>query len=243
MSGELKTDLRKQVSVPTALLLTALWLVPAFSGFGQLRGPKVTQETQLPQKLQRPAMVYVSDFGINPDDLQKGGPLRQRLNQGLLRSTMDQVQGKDSTPEGQAAAIVEKMSSAIITNLRNKGLSATRVGSTKAPGDGWIVQGRFSTVDEGDRAMRTAVGFGAGSTNLNVDVVLGEVVRGQEKPILLFDTGNSTGKGPGGVAIAAATKNPYALAVKYVMSGRNLETNIRKTAKLIADQIAKKARV
>jgi hypothetical protein len=55
MSGELKTDLRKQVSVPTALLLTALWLVPAFSGSGQLRGPKVTQETQLPQKLQRPA--------------------------------------------------------------------------------------------------------------------------------------------------------------------------------------------
>jgi hypothetical protein len=74
MSGELKTHLRRQVSVPTALLLTTLWLVPAFSGFGQLRGPKVTQETQLPQKLQRPAMVYVSDFGINPDDLQKGGP-------------------------------------------------------------------------------------------------------------------------------------------------------------------------
>jgi hypothetical protein len=40
--------------------------------------------------------------------------------------------------------------------------------------------------------------------------------------------------------MAAATKNPYAIAVKYVMSGRNLETNIRKTAKLI-DQIAKKA--
>jgi hypothetical protein len=39
----------------------------------------------------------------------------------------------------------------------------------------------------------------------------------------------------------ATSKNPYAMAVNYVMSGQNLETNIRKTAKLIADQVAKKA--
>jgi Domain of unknown function (DUF4410) len=74
------------------------------------------------------------------------------------------------------------MSSTIVTDPQNKDLSATRISSNTKAGDGWVVRGRFSTVDEGDRTMRTAVGFGASSTNPNVDVVLGEVVRGQEKP-------------------------------------------------------------
>ena len=89
--------------------------------------------------------------------------------------------------------------------------------------------------------MKATLGFGAGSTNVNVDVTLSEIVKGKEKPILLFDTSNNTGKGPGGLAMAAATKNPYALAIKFAMSGRDLQKNISKTAKLIANQIAKKA--
>jgi hypothetical protein len=103
------------------------------------------------------------------------------------------------------------------------------------------VRGKFSTVDQGDRAVRAAIGFGAGAANLNVDVILGEVVGGKEKPILTFGTSNKTGKAPGGVAMAAATKNPYAIAVKYALSGKDLQRNIRITGKAVADQVAKAA--
>jgi hypothetical protein len=60
---------------------------------------------------------------------------------------------------------------------------------------------------------------------------------------LLFGTSKENSKAPGGVAMAAATHNPYAMAIKFVRSRNDLERNIRQTAKLIADQIAKKAGV
>jgi hypothetical protein len=204
--------------------------------FGQLRGPKITNETQLQRTLKRPSTIYVSDFAIDPGDFAPSGP-------GVLKGVIGNIRGQDSSPEGEARAIVDQMGGAIVENLQNKGLRATRVRSGAKPATGWVVRGRFSTVNQGNRTLKTAVGFGAGSTDVNVDVVLKEVVKGREKSILLFDTENRNGNGPGGLAMAAATKNPYAIAIKFAMSGRDLQKNIRKTAKLIADQVAKKAGV
>jgi Domain of unknown function (DUF4410) len=141
----------------------------------------------------------------------------------------------------QAQAIVDTVGNTIVSELQSKGFPARRVREGAKPATGWLVRGKFSALDQGDRALRTAVGFGAGSTNLNVDAILAEIVNGQERPISLIDTSNKTGKGPGGVARAATTENPYAIAVKYALSGRDLQKNIRKTAKAVADQIAKSA--
>jgi hypothetical protein len=206
---------------------------------GQLRGPKVTNETQL-GRASRPKTIYVTDFSIDPNDLA-AGPVKSRLNTGIIRGTLDTIKGTDSSPEGQAQAIVNSMSNSIVSELQRKGFAAVRIRSRSQPSSGWIVRGRFSTVDQGDRAVRTAIGLGAGATNLNVDVIVDQVAGGQKKPILLFDTANKSGRGPSGLLMAGATKNPYAIAVKYALSGRALDTNIRKTASSIADQIDKTA--
>jgi hypothetical protein len=223
----------------------ALWAIVVISSLtcldasAQLRGPKVNAETKS-RPTTRPTTIYVSDFSINSSDLATG-PVKSRLNTGLVRGTLDQIKGTDSSPKGQAQAIVDTIGNTIVSELQSKGFAARRVREGAKPASGWIVRGKFSTLEQGDRALRTAIGFGAGSTNLNVDAILAEIVNGQEKPISLIDTSNKTGKGPGGVAMAAATKNPYAIAVKYALSGRDLQKNIRKTAKAVADQVAKSA--
>ena len=209
--------------------------------FGQIRGPKVTNERQPASVAKGPRAIYVTDFTINPADLAPAGPGGGLLSNSGLKARISSLKGEDPSPEGQARSIVNQMSDAIVQNLQAKGLSATRGRSGIGPSGSWIVRGRFSTLDQGNRAMKATLGFGAGSTNVNVDVTLSEIVKGKEKPILLFDTSNNNGKGPGGLAMAAATKNPYALAIKFAMSGRDLQKNISKTAKLIANQIAKKA--
>jgi hypothetical protein len=226
------------------LFALAVWValptILTISAFGQLRGPKVKNEQELATTLRRPKAIYVSDFGINPADFAASGPA-ERLNNSGIKARINSLRGEDSSPEGKAQSIVNQMGNGIVENLQNKGLSSTRVRSGLRPSSGWVVRGRFSAVDQGNRAMKTAIGFGAGATNVNVDVTLNEIVNGKEKPILLFDTTNSNGNAPGGLAMAAATKNPYAIAIKFAMSGRDLQRNISKTAKLIADQIAKKA--
>jgi Domain of unknown function (DUF4410) len=209
------------------------------NAFAQLRGPKITNETQV-RPTTRPTIIYVSDFSIDSYDFATA-PVKSRLNRGIVRGALDQIKGTDSSPQGQAQAVVDTMSNTIVSELQNKGFTARRVRQGIRPNNGWVVRGKFSTVDQGDRAIRTAVGFGAGSATLNVDVILGEVVGGKEKPILTFGTTNKTGKGPGGIAMAAATKNPYAIAVKYALSGKDLQRNIRKTGKAVADQFAKAA--
>lgn len=217
----------------------AFWVCAGNAG-AQLRGPKVAHESQRTATLKRPGAIYVSDFAINLADFESSGPA-ERLNDSGLRARIKSLRGEDPSPEGKAQAVVDQMGDGIVQELQKKGLKAARVRANSVPGMGWLVRGRFYTIDSGSRALKASVGFGAGSTDVNVDVTLDEVIRGKAKPILLFDTTNSNGKGPGGLAIAAATKNPYAMAVKFVRSGRDLQKNISKTAKLIAEQIATKA--
>jgi len=235
--------LKYHVGSLLAAVAAGIAISAIFTGgaFGQIRGPKVTNESQLASVAKGPRAIYVTDFTINPADFAPAGPGRGLLNNSGLKARISSLKGEDPSPEGQARAIVNQMSDAIVQNLQAKGLSATRIRSGIGPSGSWVVRGRFSNLDQGNRAMKATLGFGAGSTNVNVDFTLSEIVKGKEKPIFLFDTSNSNGKGPGGLAMAAATKNPYALAIKFAMSGRDLQKNINKTAKLIADQIAKKA--
>jgi uncharacterized protein DUF4410 len=133
----------------------ALSISLTYSAFGQLRGPKITNEMQLQRTLKRPTTIYVSDFAFNPADFAPSGP-------GVLKGVIGNIRGQDSTPEGQARAIVDQMGDAIVENLQSKGLRATRVRPGAKPASGWVVRGSFSTVSQGNRTLKTAVGFGAG---------------------------------------------------------------------------------
>lgn len=80
----------------------------------------------------------------------------------------------------------------------------------------WVIAGLFTRVDQGSRAMRAGLGFGAGESVVKTSVTLYGVAGGQLVPLLAFDTTGGSGKMPG-VALSAATgAGPVSLAAGAV---------------------------
>ncbi len=76
----------------------------------------------------------------------------------------------------------------------------------------WVVAGMFTKVDQGSRALRAGIGFGAGESNVTTAVGVYAVAGGQLVPLLAFDTDGGSGKMPGVVFSAATAVTPMGAA-------------------------------
>ena len=191
-----------------------------------------------------PRKVYVADFKLDagtiktdpglggmPDQVEQSGGLLGRLSQRKLFQS-----GISGSPEQKANQIVNLMAEDLVKSLQEKGLAAERIGSVSGtlPTDGWLLQGNFTDVDEGNRMERSAIGFGLGSTQMQVQVGVSDLASPQPtKPFMSFGTAKDPGMMPG------AAYNPYALAVKFHMQKKATGEDVQKTADLIVDELAK----
>lgn len=174
-----------------------------------------------------PTIVHVADFTLAPDslkseDLFADSPLHTYLE------------------EKKARALVGTMSSAIIADLKKKGIAADRLSANAAlPPQGWLVRGTFLRIDEGNRLRRSIIGFGTGRTDLEVATTIDDLTIGAAPaPLYRAQTDAASAKAPG----AVVTFNPYAAAAKFVLAGRDLDRNTRETAEKIAALIATKVK-
>lgn len=182
-----------------------------------------------------PGTVYVSDFtleaqriegdhGILPE--RRLGPIGQRLPNPL----------SPADPEARAREIVDTMSRSLVKRLRDKGFAARRLSGPQAtmPRDGWLLQGIFTEVDEGNRIKRAVIGFGRGATRMNVQVGVSDLTSAEpQTPFIVFGTIKDPQKTPG----AVATVNPYVAAAKFVMEKNATQKDIEATAGQIVDEI------
>jgi hypothetical protein len=191
-----------------------------------------------------PGKVYVADFKLDaatiktdpgiggvPDQVGQTGGLLGRLSQ--RRLFQSDVSG---SPEDKAQQIVNRMAENLVKSLQDTGLAAERIGSMSGalPKEGWLIQGNFTDVDEGNRMERSAIGFGLGSTQMQVQVGVSDLASPQPtQPFMSFGTVKDPSKMPG------AAYNPYALAVKFHMQKQATGEDIQKTADLIVDELAK----
>jgi hypothetical protein len=227
-----------------SFILGALIVSGPAASFGQFGQAKLTHESQIGHPLPKPAVIYVTDFTVDPSQLEASNPLQERMQEGgPLRQRLNSLRGRDTSPEGRAQALVNLMADSIVQDLQAKQLNARRASIRSAPKTGWIIKGRYKTLEPGSRVASSEVGFGAGSPVVQVEVTLDEIQNGKQRPILLFGTDKENSKAPGGLAISAATHNPSAMAIKFVRSRNDLDRSVRQTARLIANQIAKKAGV
>ncbi len=97
-----------------------------------------------------------------------------------------------------------------------------------------MVAGEFLQVDEGNQLRRAIVGFGAGATEVLVQVAVYDLQQSRERPVLVYGTGTGSKPMPG----AVVTLNPYAMAAKYVLSRNATEKDVRKLGKQIARDLA-----
>jgi hypothetical protein len=216
------------------------------SGANGIRGGMQVANEQLTGTVTpgAPRTVYVADFKLDaatiktdpgiggvPDQVQQSGGLLARLSQRRLRQPA--ISG---SPEDKARQIVDVMAEDLVKSLRDKGLAAERIGAVPGslPKDGWLIQGSFTDVDEGNRLERSAIGFGLGSTQMQIQVGVSDLASPQPTtPFIRFGTVKDPSMMPG------AAYNPYALAVKFHLQKQATEDDIRKTADLIVDELAK----
>ncbi|MHC1729532.1 MAG: DUF4410 domain-containing protein [Syntrophobacteraceae bacterium] len=198
----------KKMFVCTA---AAIALSVLFAGHGNAR--QASQPT-------KPAIIYVTDFEIDTGSIT---PERKLINRPRLRQQDD--------PGAKAAKLVELLSTSLANELRNKSVPAKRLyQGQNAPDKGWLVKGQFLEVDEGNRMRRAMVGFGAGGTEMQIEVSVIDLSSERKEPFLIFGTDSKTGKGPGAVVMM----NPYVAAAKFVMSKKATERDVKKTARQIA---------
>lgn len=170
----------------------------------------------------RPGIIYVSDFDVQPDAISSES-FFSRFPLHAMRE------------RSQANSLIDVMGDSLVKELQKKGLEAHRLPpGAPLPNQGWLVRGAFLRIDEGNRVRRAVIGFGAGHTDLQVAARVDDLAAGKAPaPLYRMETAAESGKGPG----AILTLNPYAAALKFVLSGRDLGEQTKKTASRIADEV------
>jgi len=96
----------------------------------------------------------------------------------------------------------------------------------------WLVRGEFTTVDQGSRLLRSAVGFGAGQTTVETRVQVYDLAQNFGTPFLTFSTTGGSGSEPG--AILAFTTDPLEIAIGGVSgAAHGLSEDTKRTAREI----------
>jgi Domain of unknown function (DUF4410) len=106
--------------------------------------------------------------------------------------------------------------------------------------DAWLVTGSFLRVNQGSRALRSIVGFGAGGTRIETSVIVYALNGPKPSEVLRFRTFGGSNQEPGpGIVMGAIPMNlgaPFSLVYGPTMTG--LSFDIHRTAKEISAEIA-----
>jgi hypothetical protein len=201
---------------------------------------KVTSERNMSAApTPKPVIIYVADFALDAQNIQhEEGVLSGR--QGPVGRVSNRLYGTTSDPAARARQMVDLMANSLVKDLSGAGFNARRVSpGASMPADGWLLQGVFTEVQEGNRLQRAMIGLGQGQTDVQVVVNMEDLSKGPPKPLYEISTDANSGNKPGAAPVIAL--NPYAAAARFVISGQDLNKNVRNTASQIAAEISRRA--
>jgi hypothetical protein len=181
----------------------------------------------------RPAVVYVTDFDIEASQITSEPGIIGARPLGILPSG-PLARLRQGDPQSKARHLVDLMADTLVSDLSKAGLAARRVPPGMAlPSEGWVVRGMFLQVDEGNRLRRAVIGFGAGDTQLQVAAAVDALSAAPPAPLYTVDTSAKSHPLPG----AIVKLNPYVVAARFVLAGRDLDKNVKDTAGEIANRV------
>jgi hypothetical protein len=166
-----------------------------------------------------PEMIYVLDFSTAHGDFQvdrTGGELAEfKKNLQLMLKT------------AMAADLTDRLALAV------PGMKSDWSRNKNA----WLVRGEFTTVYQGSRLLRSAIGFGAGGTKVETRVQVYDLAQNSGVPFLTFSTTGGSGSEPG--AILALTTDPLEIAIGGVSgAAHGLSEDTKRTAREITAEFS-----
>lgn len=168
--------------------------------------------------LPRPERVFVPDLGLLANDVKLDDGVRARLMQEM---SSEPVSEQRLAAGRQAAAAVTQE---IVSRLGSYGLPAERA-ARPVPGlpvPNVVVEGHVLSVDQGNRTRRTVIGFGAGQSQVVVEVqVYYRAGTGPARLLDQFEAAAESPRTPGAAATmgagAAAARAAEAAAASGIM--------------------------
>lgn len=167
-----------------------------------------------------------------------------QMPQHIYVESFDTTQGEWNVDrQGPALAdfqqnLQKMMVAAISTDLTNKLVPASATSSARAlpPENAWVVRGEFVRVNQGSRALRALVGFGAGGTKLVTVVRVYDLQKGYGgMPFMSFSTTGGSGAMPG----AFTSLTPVTAVVSGIAgSAKGLTQDTSRTAREITAEIS-----
>jgi hypothetical protein len=147
-----------------------------------------------------PARVVVYDFGVSPEAV--------RLNQGMGARLQRGMESEEDVSEQKlriATATQAALAAGLVRGLAGYGLPVEQAGMGAPGGAGadaspaLLVRGRILSVDEGNRARRVVIGFGAGASRITAEAELYYVPATGGAPVSLamFTAESDSGRMPG----------------------------------------------
>jgi len=141
----------------------------------------------------RPERVLVFEFAVNAGEVGLNRGVVSDIEQ-ASQSARQLTAEEDKLGHQTAAALAEE----IARGLGELGIEAVHVKpETELLGPALSVDGHFLSIDEGDRAERVLIGFGAGGTHVRIAVELDSLVDGDFEPVYTFETEADSSKLPG----------------------------------------------
>jgi hypothetical protein len=176
-------------------LVAATALVFAFAGCASIS----VQPHSETSHARKPARIYVAGFSTRD---------------GEFNVDREKVELRDFKTNLQAL-----LQMAMVTDLSKRLIPAD-----DAPSSGnllgqhaWLVRGEFTRVNQGSRALRGVIGFGAGGTKLETKVSVYDLDASDEKPFLTFSTTGGSNAEPG--ALTGIWTDPVTAVVGMGLSG------------------------
>jgi hypothetical protein len=105
----------------------------------------------------------------------------------------------------------------------------------------WLIRGQFIQVNQGSRALRGIVGFGAGGTKLITKVQVYDLSSDDKRPFLTFTTTGGSNAEPG--AISAIATTPLMIVIQAAASsaggiGHGVSEDTARTAREITASLS-----
>jgi hypothetical protein len=170
--------------------------------------------------------VWVKDFALDLSNFKSEQGL---LNSIAITSRLQDIRRGDVG--ARARALVNQMSESLVVDLRKAGFAAQRfpVGAPP-PVNGWLIDGAFSVVDEGNRTQRAVIGMGQGSSQVDVDVAVSDLQK-PDAPFAVFTTVSDPSHKP-------PSPNPYAMAARFVLEKNATGHDVEHVSEQIVNELA-----
>ncbi len=213
---------------PAPSLLLALLLVGGCASGGGHLG-----DEEMPQ----PGRIIVYDFAASPADLPADSAVTGHYEERTTPQTAEEVE--------LGRRLGDRLAAQLVRDIRAMGLAVERAGSGLPPQAGdLVIRGEFVSIDEGSRAKRMLIGFGAGSANLQTLVEVYQVTATGLRPLGSHEVEAGGGRMPGmlvPVSLGAAFGN---VMVGTALGGANVgkqvvfPSSLERAADRTADEVS-----